>query len=69
MMYYTKPAMDENAELYIVHFGTNDLQSHQNPQEIAEKTVCVAMKMKTDENNVVISGFCPRGGEYNDKGR
>ena len=67
MMHYTKPAMDENAELYIVHFGTNDLRSDQNPQEIAEKIVCVAMKMKTDANNVVISGLCPRGDEYNDK--
>ena len=67
MVYYTKPAMDENAELYIVHFGTNDLRSDQNPQEIAEKIVRVAMKMKTDANNVVISGLCPRGDEYNDK--
>ena len=63
MVYYTKPAMDENAELYIVHFGTNDLRSDQNPQEIAEKIVRVAMKMKTDANNVVISGLCPREDE------
>ena len=33
MMYYTKPAMDENAELYIMHCGTNDLRSDENPQE------------------------------------
>ena len=64
---YIKPAIEEKADLYIAHFGTNDLRTDQHSEAIAEKIVGVAMKMKMETNDVVISGICSRGDEYNDK--
>ena len=67
MEHYIKPAIEEKADLYIAHFGTNDLRTDQHPEAIAEKIVDVAMKMKMETNDVVISAICSRGDEYNDK--
>ena len=58
MEHYIKPAIEEKADLYIAHFGTNDLRTDQYSEAIAEKIVGVAMTMKMETNDVVISGIC-----------
>ena len=51
----------------IIHVGTNDLRSGKNPMEIAEEITKLAIDVKTDENEVSISGLTTRNDELNEK--
>ncbi len=51
-------SMEENADLYIVHFGTNDLRTDAHAEKIAQRVFSVAMKIKTHANAMTISGLC-----------
>ena len=55
MEYYIKPANGRKADLFIAHFGTNELRTDQHSEAIAEKMFGVAMKMKMETNDEVIS--------------
>ena len=64
---YVKPAMKFNPDLIIVHVGTNDIRTEKKPEHIAEEIIKLALKIKTDENEVAISGLIPRNDELNQK--
>ena len=52
----------------MIHVGTNDLRSNQDPETIARNIAEVAYNSKTDRNNVLISGIVPRRENLNGKG-
>ena len=47
--------------------GTNDLRSEKSPEDIAEDIINLTRDIKTDENEVVVSGIVPRGDSLNEK--
>ena len=61
MVHYTKPVMEENANLHILHCGTSDLRSKMTAETIAQNITKVALSMKKDNSSIIISGICPRG--------
>ena len=56
MEHYVTYKKHEN-DLIILHFGTNDLQNNQHSHDIAQGIINVAVDMKTENNEVMISGI------------
>ena len=68
MMTYVKPAIEEKPDFIILHTGTNDLRSNDNPEEIANSIVGVAVSCKENGLEVVVSAILPRRDKLNEKG-
>jgi len=67
MIDYVKPSKKERANVYILHFGTNDLRTEMSAKEIAEKIIMIGSDLKTSENEICISEICQRGDDFNSK--
>ena len=50
-----------------MHCGTNDLRSEQPADAIAESVVKLAKTIKTDENDILVSGLTPRSDKHGRK--
>ena len=61
--------MSRNFQLnvYISHVGTNDLPTDMTPEEISEKIITFSKHLKSEDNEVVVSGIVPRGDYYKEK--
>ena len=51
----------------ISHVGTNDLPVDITPEGIFEKIIPFSKHLKPEQNEVVVSGFVPRGDFYKEK--
>ena len=69
IMTYIKPPLKRNPGHFIIHLGTNDLRSNQDPETIAKHIAKVANNSKTDTNKKLISGIVPRRDNLNGKDR
>ena len=69
MMTYIKPPFKRNPDRFIIHVGTSDLRSEQDPETIARNIVEVANNSKTDTNKVLISSIVSRRDNLNGRGR
>ena len=69
MIDYAKPTMKHEPDFVILHTGTNDLKSTNSPEEISDEIIKLAINMKTDCNDIAISGILPRDDELNMKGQ
>ena len=67
MKHYAKPAEEDNPSLYILHVGTNDLKENKSVEDIAEDITSLARSLKKGDNEVTVSGICPRGDHLNVK--
>ena len=66
--YIIKPSLKYDPNNIIIHVGTNDLRSTKTPMEIAEEIGNMAHDVKTEKNNVTISGITPRNDDLHIKG-
>ena len=57
---YLKPSLKENPDHFVLHVGTNDLDSDRLPDLTAKSIVDVAPSLKTDEHDVTISNIRAR---------
>ena len=62
-----KPSLEYNPNLIVMHCGTNDLRSEQPADAIAESVAKLAKTIKTDENDILISGLTPRSDKHDSK--
>ena len=53
--------------VYISHVGTNDLPTDMTPEEISKKIITFSKHLKSEDNEVVVSGIVPRGDSYKEK--
>ena len=60
MMKYIKHPLKHNPDCFIIHVGTNNLRSNQDPETIARNIVEVTNNSKTDTNKVLLSSTVPR---------
>ena len=65
---YVKPSMKYNPNVVILNTGTNDLRSNKQPETIADEILKLALSIKSDDNEIVISGIVPRNDAFNPKG-
>ena len=68
MKSYVIPSKSFDNDLVILHVGTNDLREKKTAKEIATNIIDLAIDMKTDKNDIMVSGIIPRKDEYNVKG-
>ena len=68
MKSYVIPSKSFDNDLVILHFGTNDLREKKTAKEIATNIIDLAIDMKTDKNDIMVSGIILRKDEYNVKG-
>ena len=64
---YIKPSLKFNPDLIILHTGVNDLRSNKSPNVIADEIINLACDIKTNSNDVVISGLVGRNDDLNFK--
>ena len=69
MKSYAIPSKDFDNDLTIIHCGTNDLRSEKKPIEIAAEIIEVAQDLKTNTNEIMLSGIIPRRDKLNGKGK
>ena len=69
MIDYAKPTMKHEPDFVILHRGINGLKSANSPEEISDEIIKLALIMKTDNNDIAISGILPRNDELNMKGQ
>ena len=61
------PANKRDPGKIILHCGTNDLRSKATRKDIAEEIADLGKSMKTNANEVIISGLVPKGGQGHSK--
>ena len=66
---YSKPTQKYNPDLIFLHSCTNDLKLPKDPEEISNEIIKLALNMKTDTNDVTVSGITIRDDEFNEKGQ
>ena len=57
---YKKPSIRDEPDHFIVHVGTNDLNSEVSSKSIVESIVDLAMSLKTESNDVSVSNIVLR---------
>ena len=53
--------------VYISHVSTTDLPTDMTTEEICEKNIIFSEHLKSENNEVVLSGIVPRGDSYREK--
>ena len=66
---YIKPTISRKPDMVILHTGTNDLKSNQNPSDIANEIINLAENIKINGTEVSISFLIPRGDRLSEKGK
>lgn len=57
---YAIPTTELKPDGIIVHCGTNDVATNKQPKEISQDIVDLAVKLKSDSTDVIISGLTTR---------
>ena len=65
---HAKPSQRYNPDVFILHTGTNDLRTIKSAEEISDEIIKLALELKTDENEVIVSSIIGRHDEHNQKG-
>ena len=66
---YIKLNIATKPNMVILHTGANDLQSNQNPSDIANEIISLAKNIKISGTEVSISSLIPRGDRLSEKGK
>ena len=66
---YIKPTIARKPDIVILHTGTNDLKSNQDPSDIANKIIIIAKNIKISGTEVSISSLIPRADRQSEKGK
>ena len=69
MSAYVKPTLEEKPEAIILHMGTNDLRSEDEPDKIANDIVDVAVACKRTGCEIIISALLPRGDKFSKRSK
>ena len=68
MVDYAKPTVRRKPDLIILHAGSNDLRSEKTSDNISSDIMRLALQLKTDINDVMVSSITSRADSYNAKG-
>ena len=66
---YIKPTVKLAPKQIILHCGTNNLPSNEDPETIAKNIMNLAKSIKTDTTKVAVSGITPRRDTFNHKAK
>ena len=60
MKTHIQPPFKRDPDRVIIHFGTNDLRSSQQPVTIAKNIIDLAKTSTTNKNEILVSSIVPR---------
>ena len=66
---YIKPTIKLSPNQIIIHCGTNNLPSNEEPKTIADNIINLAKKAKANVHKVAVSGIIPRRDRHNQKAK
>ena len=66
---YIQPPLKRDPDWVIIHVGTNDLRSSQDPKTIAKNIIDIAKSSTTNKNEILVSSIVSRRDNLNGKGR
>ena len=69
MKHHANASLEFKPDIFILHCGTNDLKLEKTPEKIADDILEIGLQLKSDNNDVYISGILTRRDDLNDKGR
>ena len=69
MIDHAKPSQRYNPDQIILHTGTNDLRTQKTAEEILNEIITLALEIKKDDNEIIVSGIIARNDEHNEKGK
>ena len=69
MKTYIQPPLKRDPDWVIIHIGTNDLRSSQDPETIAKNIIAIAKNSTTNKNEIVVSSPVLGRDNLNSKGR
>ena len=69
MKTYIQPPLKRDPDRVIIHVGTNDLRSNQDPVTIAKNIINIAKSSKTNKNEILLSSIVSRWDSLNGNGR
>ena len=64
---YVKPTQKRSPNAIVIHCGTNELREEKPAEIIADDIVTLARSLKTDTNDVIVSGIVPRADHLDGK--
>ena len=67
MTHYVLPTAKRDPDAIILHCGTNSLQKHDDPTEVAQELAKLACSLKNERNAVVISSIVCRSDDQREK--
>ena len=67
MKSYVIPSKSFDNDLVILHVGTNDLRENKTAKQIATNIIELAIDMKSEKNEIMVSGIIARNDKYNVK--
>ena len=62
-----KPSLHENPDHFVLHIGTNDLNSDRSPELIAKSIADMSSSLKNDSHDVSISSIVVRNDKFKEK--
>ena len=62
-----KPSLRENPDHFVLHIGTNDLNTDRSPELIAKSITDVGSSLKNDSHDVSISSIVVRNDKFKEK--
>ena len=65
---YARPTVRRKPDLIILHAGSNDLRGEKRPENISSDIMRLAMELKTEVNDVMVSSIVSRADSLNAKG-
>ena len=69
MKTYIQAPLKRDPDRVIVHVGTKDLRSSQDPETIAKNIIDIAKNCTANKNEILVSNIVPRRDNLNGKGR
>ena len=65
---HAEPSQRYNPDEIMLHTGSNDLPTPKTAEEISDVIIKLALELKTEENDIIVSDIIGRNDEHNEKG-
>ena len=67
LKHHIQPSILKKPDRFVIYCGINNLNSEDTPEKIANDIIQLGKFVKTEINDVAISGNCPRRDRFNQK--
>lgn len=66
---HAKPSLKQNSDHFVLHVGTNDLDSDRSPKLISKSITDIAITPRIEKHDVTVSNVIPQSGHLQTKAK